>query len=168
MGGNVVRVSLDRRWSKPGGAPFVCIEPWCDYASPTALDGDFIDDEPGMHIAPGTSEVLSFRIASRATTAAGCLSEFRSRLGLPFRSRVKSSRKTAGRLLRCIKKSEDEQSFGEGNHDVVNLRMKHCGRTIGDEFHALCADFRIHLRRRLACRLDSLAIPRTTRTHPSR
>ncbi|WP_441234190.1 aldose 1-epimerase family protein [Bradyrhizobium sp. 930_D9_N1_4] len=49
-------------WSKPSGAPFLCIEPWHGYASPAGFDGDF-SDKPGlMHIAPGAEEQLSFRI----------------------------------------------------------------------------------------------------------
>jgi len=49
-------------WSKPSGAPFLCIEPWRGYASPAGFDGEF-SDKPGlMHIAPGAEERLSFRI----------------------------------------------------------------------------------------------------------
>ncbi|WP_194463968.1 aldose 1-epimerase family protein [Bradyrhizobium sp. CCBAU 53340] len=49
-------------WSKPSGAPFVCIEPWRGYASPAGFDGEFIDKPGLMHIAPGAEEQLSFRI----------------------------------------------------------------------------------------------------------
>ena len=49
-------------WSKPTGAPFLCIEPWRGYASPAGFDGEF-SDKPGlMHIAPGAEEQLSFRV----------------------------------------------------------------------------------------------------------
>jgi len=49
-------------WSKPSGAPFLCIEPWRGYASPKDFDGEF-SDKPGlMHIAPGGEEQLSFRV----------------------------------------------------------------------------------------------------------
>jgi galactose mutarotase-like enzyme len=49
-------------WSKPSGAPFLCIEPWRGYASPDGFDGEF-GDKPGlMHIAPDAEERLSFRI----------------------------------------------------------------------------------------------------------
>ena len=34
-------------WSKPGGAPFVCIEPWASMASPVGFDGAFAD-KPGI------------------------------------------------------------------------------------------------------------------------
>ena len=46
-------------WSKPTGAPFLCIEPWRGYASPVGFDGEF-SDKPGlMHIAAGANEELS-------------------------------------------------------------------------------------------------------------
>ncbi|MBW7971579.1 aldose 1-epimerase family protein [Bradyrhizobium sp. BR 10289] len=49
-------------WSKPTGAPFLCIEPWRGYASPKEFDGEF-SDKPGlMHLAPGAAEELSYRI----------------------------------------------------------------------------------------------------------
>jgi hypothetical protein len=49
-------------WSKPAGAPFLCIEPWRGYASPKDFDGEF-SDKPGlMHIAAGADEELSYRI----------------------------------------------------------------------------------------------------------
>jgi galactose mutarotase-like enzyme len=49
-------------WSKPGGAPFLCIEPWRGYASPLQFDGEFIDKPGLMHIAPGAAEFLTLRI----------------------------------------------------------------------------------------------------------
>lgn len=49
-------------WSKPSGAPFVCIEPWHGHASPIDFDGEF-SHKPGlMHIAPGAKREFSFRI----------------------------------------------------------------------------------------------------------
>jgi hypothetical protein len=49
-------------WSKPSGAPFLCIEPWRGYASPKDFDGE-LGDKPGlMHIAAGAEEELSYRI----------------------------------------------------------------------------------------------------------
>jgi galactose mutarotase-like enzyme len=49
-------------WSKPSGAPFLCIEPWRGHASPAGFDGEF-SDKPGlMHIARGAEERLSYRI----------------------------------------------------------------------------------------------------------
>ncbi|QPF90213.1 aldose 1-epimerase family protein [Bradyrhizobium commune] len=49
-------------WSKPSGAPFLCIEPWRGYASPKGFDGEFTDKPGLMLIAPGAEEGLSFRI----------------------------------------------------------------------------------------------------------
>ncbi|MGL9621302.1 aldose 1-epimerase family protein [Bradyrhizobium sp. U531] len=54
-------------WSKPSGAPFLCIEPWRGYASPAGFDGEF-SDKPGlMHIAAGAEEQLSYRIEVGST-----------------------------------------------------------------------------------------------------
>ncbi|MGL3111474.1 aldose 1-epimerase family protein [Bradyrhizobium sp. BR 1432] len=49
-------------WSKPSGAPFLCIEPWRGHASPAGFDGEFTDKPGLMHIEPGAEERLSFRI----------------------------------------------------------------------------------------------------------
>jgi galactose mutarotase-like enzyme len=52
-------------WSKPGGAPFLCIEPWRGFASPADFDGEF-SSKPGlMQIKPGATERLSYRIGVR-------------------------------------------------------------------------------------------------------
>lgn len=52
-------------WSKPGGAPFLCIEPWRGFASPSDFDGEF-SSKPGlMHIRPGEKRTLSYRISLR-------------------------------------------------------------------------------------------------------
>jgi galactose mutarotase-like enzyme len=49
-------------WSKPGGAPFLCIEPWHGFASPLDFDGEF-SEKPGlMHIAPSETRILRYRI----------------------------------------------------------------------------------------------------------
>jgi galactose mutarotase-like enzyme len=52
-------------WSKPDGAPFLCIEPWRGFASPVGFDGAFTDKPGLMHIAPGATETLSYRITVR-------------------------------------------------------------------------------------------------------
>jgi len=52
-------------WSKPGGAPFLCIEPWRGYASPVDFDGEFTEKPGLMHIKPGATERLSYRIGVR-------------------------------------------------------------------------------------------------------
>jgi galactose mutarotase-like enzyme len=49
-------------WSRPDGAPFLCIEPWRGFASPAGFDGAFTDKPGLMHIAPGATEKLSCRI----------------------------------------------------------------------------------------------------------
>ncbi|MGY3616782.1 aldose 1-epimerase family protein [Bradyrhizobium sp. USDA 10063] len=49
-------------WSKPGGAPFLCIEPWHGFASPADFDGEFAGKPGLMQIAPGASRSLSYRI----------------------------------------------------------------------------------------------------------
>jgi galactose mutarotase-like enzyme len=49
-------------WSKPGGVPFLCIEPWRGFASPADFDGEFTDKPGLMHIAPGGRQSLSYRI----------------------------------------------------------------------------------------------------------
>lgn len=52
-------------WSKLGGAPFVCIEPWRGFASPETFDGDFIHKPGLMHIAPAETRLLNYRIGIR-------------------------------------------------------------------------------------------------------
>ncbi|WP_314952837.1 aldose 1-epimerase family protein [Bradyrhizobium cosmicum] len=49
-------------WSRPTGAPFLCMEPWHGCASPAGFDGEFTGKPGLMHIAPGAEEQLSFRI----------------------------------------------------------------------------------------------------------
>ncbi len=49
-------------WSKVGGAPFLCIEPWHGFASPSDFDGEFADKPGVMHIPEGEKRVLMYRI----------------------------------------------------------------------------------------------------------
>lgn len=49
-------------WSKPGGAPFLCIEPWHGIASPTDFDGEFTDKPGVMLIEPAAKRVLSYQV----------------------------------------------------------------------------------------------------------
>ncbi|NPU09973.1 aldose 1-epimerase family protein [Bradyrhizobium sp. 83002] len=49
-------------WSKPGGAPFLCIEPWRGFASPLDFDAEFVAKPGIMHIATGAAETLRCRI----------------------------------------------------------------------------------------------------------
>ena len=55
-------------WSKPGGAPFLCIEPWHGFASPSDFDGEFADKPGLLHVAPGASRSLAYRIRVGAAT----------------------------------------------------------------------------------------------------
>jgi galactose mutarotase-like enzyme len=49
-------------WSKPGGAPFLCIEPWFGMASPVGWDGE-ITDKPGiLLLPPGESRDFTWRV----------------------------------------------------------------------------------------------------------
>jgi len=50
-------------WSKPGGAPFLCIEPWHGLASPANFEGEFADKPGLMQIKPGEVRTLRYRIA---------------------------------------------------------------------------------------------------------
>jgi galactose mutarotase-like enzyme len=49
-------------WSKPSGAPFLCIEPWHGFASPVDFDGEFADKPGMMYIAQGQIRTLKYRI----------------------------------------------------------------------------------------------------------
>ncbi|MBZ9740532.1 aldose 1-epimerase family protein [Mesorhizobium sp. CO1-1-4] len=49
-------------WSKPGGAPFLCIEPWHGITSPVDFDGEFAEKPGVMLIEPGARRVLNYRI----------------------------------------------------------------------------------------------------------
>jgi galactose mutarotase-like enzyme len=49
-------------WSRPGGAPFLCIEPWHGFASPSDCDGEFAAKPGVMQIGRGDKRVLSYRI----------------------------------------------------------------------------------------------------------
>ena len=49
-------------WSKPEGADFLCIEPWCGYASPGDFDGDFRSKPGLLHVAPGGERGFVHRV----------------------------------------------------------------------------------------------------------
>ena len=49
-------------WSKPGGAAFLCIEPWHGFASPLDFDGEFSDKPGVMRIRPWEKRSLSYRM----------------------------------------------------------------------------------------------------------
>lgn len=48
-------------WSKPGGADFLCIEPWHGTASPVGFDGEFMDKPGLMLLQPGERRDLEWR-----------------------------------------------------------------------------------------------------------
>ena len=50
-------------WSKPGGADFLCIEPWYGTASPAGWQGEFADKPGLMHLGPGEAREFSWSIA---------------------------------------------------------------------------------------------------------
>ena len=50
-------------WSKPGGAPFVCIEPWYSMASPVGFDGDIFEKPGILVLEPGDSRDFTWRVA---------------------------------------------------------------------------------------------------------
>ncbi len=49
-------------WSKPG-AGFLCIEPWCGYASPEDFEGEFADKPGLVTIAAGDERAFGMRVA---------------------------------------------------------------------------------------------------------
>jgi galactose mutarotase-like enzyme len=49
-------------WSKPQGAPFLCLEPWRGFASPSDFDGEFLEKPGIMKLAPATTEILEYRV----------------------------------------------------------------------------------------------------------
>jgi galactose mutarotase-like enzyme len=48
-------------WSKPG-ADFLCIEPWCGYASPEGFDGEFMEKPGLLLIPPGARREATHRV----------------------------------------------------------------------------------------------------------
>jgi len=49
-------------WSKPTGAPFLCIEPWLSMASPVGWDGEFTEKPGVVSLAPGESRTMTWRV----------------------------------------------------------------------------------------------------------
>ncbi|UIJ71039.1 aldose 1-epimerase family protein [Aurantimonas sp. HBX-1] len=49
-------------WSKPGGAPFLCIEPWFSMASPVGWDGEFADKPGVLVLAPGATRDFAWSV----------------------------------------------------------------------------------------------------------
>jgi galactose mutarotase-like enzyme len=49
-------------WSKPSGAPFLCIEPWFSMASPIGWQGEFLDKPGILLLAPGEARDFVWRV----------------------------------------------------------------------------------------------------------
>jgi galactose mutarotase-like enzyme len=50
-------------WSKPGGAPFICLEPWFGIADHTAHDGELTRKEGIMPLEPGLNFCCEYSLA---------------------------------------------------------------------------------------------------------
>ena len=50
-------------WSKPGGAEFLCIEPWHGFASPVGWDGEFAEKPGIVAVPPGGRREFRWRVA---------------------------------------------------------------------------------------------------------
>ncbi len=55
-------------WSK-AGAPFLCVEPWCGYASPEGFDGEFADKPGLVAVEPGAARSFAMRVALEPAAA---------------------------------------------------------------------------------------------------
>jgi galactose mutarotase-like enzyme len=49
-------------WSKPGGAPFLCLEPWHGYASPEGFAGEFAQKPGVAALAPGQTRIWRYAV----------------------------------------------------------------------------------------------------------
>jgi galactose mutarotase-like enzyme len=49
-------------WTKPGAAPFICIEPWHGIADAAGFTGDFKDKLGAFSVAPGAVQELNMRL----------------------------------------------------------------------------------------------------------
>lgn len=49
-------------WTKPGGAPYLCIEPWQGYASPTGFAGPLTEKPGSLILAPGETKRFSMTV----------------------------------------------------------------------------------------------------------
>lgn len=49
-------------WSKPTGAPFLCIEPWFGMASPVGWAGEFADKPGILRLPPGESRAFAWHV----------------------------------------------------------------------------------------------------------
>jgi galactose mutarotase-like enzyme len=49
-------------WTKPGGAPFICIEPWQGVTDPVGFSGEFTAKPGVFTVAPGSVSTMETRI----------------------------------------------------------------------------------------------------------
>jgi galactose mutarotase-like enzyme len=49
-------------WTKPGGAPFLCIEPWSGHASPADFDGPLSEKPGSINLALGEAKVFQMGV----------------------------------------------------------------------------------------------------------
>jgi galactose mutarotase-like enzyme len=49
-------------WTKPGGAPFLCLEPWQGHASPAGFAGEFPENPGVVALAPGETRCWHYAI----------------------------------------------------------------------------------------------------------
>jgi len=52
-------------WTKPGGAPFLCLEPWQGFAAPLGFDGEFSERPGVVALAPGEERRFVMDVAIR-------------------------------------------------------------------------------------------------------
>jgi galactose mutarotase-like enzyme len=52
-------------WTKPGGAPYLCIEPWQGYASPVGFAGPLTEKPGTIILAPGSSHSMTMAVTLR-------------------------------------------------------------------------------------------------------
>ncbi|KTR03873.1 aldose epimerase [Aureimonas ureilytica] len=50
-------------WSKPQGAPFLCIEPWAGTTPPLGWDGEFADKPGNEHLSPGEARFYVWTVS---------------------------------------------------------------------------------------------------------
>jgi galactose mutarotase-like enzyme len=49
-------------WTKPGGAPFLCIEPWQGHASPVDFTGPLTEKPGSLSLAPGETKLFEMSV----------------------------------------------------------------------------------------------------------
>ncbi len=49
-------------WTKPGGAPFLCIEPWFGHASPSSFSGPLTEKPGSVNLIPGEARAFEMGV----------------------------------------------------------------------------------------------------------